>query len=102
MGMLGLVPAKHEGRRLEPHAGVPDLPGAAAEPADQAAAAPGAGEAAAPDRACGPHQVRSLGFMHDQVSDGRTFWLFNVLDDFTREGRAFGGSTRMQKLAMAA
>ncbi len=25
------------------------------------------------------------GFLHDQLNDGRTFRLFNVLDDFNRE-----------------
>ena len=32
------------------------------------------------------NQVWSMDFMHDQLSDGRTFRLFNVLDDFRREG----------------
>lgn len=32
------------------------------------------------------NQVWSMGFMHDQLSDGRTFRLFNVIDDFNREG----------------
>lgn len=32
------------------------------------------------------NQVWSMGFMHDQLADGRRFRLFNVLDDFTREG----------------
>ena len=30
--------------------------------------------------------VWSMGFMHDQLADGRTFRLFNVIDDFNREG----------------
>ncbi len=27
-----------------------------------------------------------MDFIHDQLSDGRSFWLFNVLDDYNREG----------------
>src|SRR5690606_34319979 len=32
------------------------------------------------------NQIWSMDFMHNQLSDGRSFRLFNVLDDFNREG----------------
>jgi putative transposase len=32
-----------------------------------------------------PNQVWSMDFMHDQMQDGRSFRLFNVIDDFNRE-----------------
>jgi putative transposase len=31
------------------------------------------------------NQLWSMDFMHDQVKDGWTFRLFNVIDDFNRE-----------------
>lgn len=32
------------------------------------------------------NQVWSMDFTHDQLSDGRTYRLFNLLDDYRREG----------------
>nr|CRH05273.1 Integrase, catalytic region [Candidatus Magnetococcus massalia] len=32
------------------------------------------------------NQIWSMGFMHDQLSDGRSFRVLNVIDDFNREG----------------
>lgn len=34
----------------------------------------------------GINEVWSMDFMHDRLTDGRAFRLFNVLDDFNREG----------------
>jgi putative transposase len=33
-----------------------------------------------------PNAIWSMDFMHEQLTDGRTFRLLNVLDDFKREG----------------
>ncbi len=35
-----------------------------------------------------PDQVWSMDFMHDLLSDGRSYRLFNVIDDYRREGIA--------------
>ena len=40
---------------------------------------------AVPDEA---NQIWSMDFMHAQLSDGRSFRTFNVIDDFNREGLA--------------
>lgn len=33
-----------------------------------------------------PNEVWSMDFMHDNLNDGRSFRLFNVIDDYNREG----------------
>lgn len=33
-----------------------------------------------------PNEVWLMDFMHDQLSDGRSIRLFNVIDDYNREG----------------
>ena len=32
------------------------------------------------------NEVRFMDFMHDQLSDGRSYRLFNMIDDYNREG----------------
>jgi len=43
--------------------------------------------------------VWSMDFMHDQLSDGRSFRIFNVINT-ERPSMAIGGITPMQKRAM--
>lgn len=35
-----------------------------------------------------PDQAWSMDFMHDQLSEGHSYRLFNVIDDYRREGLA--------------
>ena len=46
------------------------------------------------------NQVWSMDFMHDQLNDGRSFRLLNVIDDFNRE--ALGIKTPAMAYALAA
>jgi len=41
------------------------------------------------------NQVRAMDFMHDQISDGRSFRVFNVIDDFKRQGLAIEADLSM-------
>ncbi len=43
-------------------------------------------KAAVADRTGYDQAGLAMDFMHDQLSDGRNFHLFNVLDEFNREG----------------
>ncbi len=47
----------------------------------------------------GPHAInecQSMDFMHDQLEDGRNYRLFNVLDDFNREGLAIEVDSQLE------
>lgn len=48
--------------------------------------------------ACGVNQVWSIDFMSDTLKDGRTFRLFNVIDDFNRESLAIEADTSLPSL----
>jgi transposase InsO family protein len=64
---------------------VPDLQGIRAESADQAEEAYEPAKPAPLSVPTSINKVWWIDFMHDQLSDGRTFRLFNVIDDFNRE-----------------
>jgi putative transposase len=42
------------------------------------------------------NDVWSMDFMHDQLSDGRSFRAFNVIDDYNREGLALRSTSHCQ------
>lgn len=44
-----------------------------------------------------PNDIWSMDFMHDQLSDGRTFRLFNVLDDFNGRDSALKPTSRCRR-----
>jgi putative transposase len=47
------------------------------------------------------NQVWSMDVMHDQLSDGRTFRLFNVIDDFNREALYVDTDTSISSARLA-
>ncbi len=70
---------------MEPQARVPHLQGFGAQ---FAVKTPQSAGSETPEALTVPqaiNQVWSMDFMHDQLKDGRSFRLFNVLDDFNRE-----------------
>ena len=82
------VSEKRQGLYLEPQAGISDLPDATLElnlrikPRKRLVREP-------PQPLAVPaaiNEVWSMDFMHDQLADGRSLRLFNVIDDYNREG----------------
>lgn len=85
-GAVFLVSAQREGLSLEPQAGVPDhrqLELNLRIKPRKRMVCERPQPLTVPD---GRNQVWSMDFMHDQLGDWRTFRLFNVIDDFNREG----------------
>lgn len=66
---------------LQPQAGVRDLPGVGAEFTDQAEEAP---QPLSEPKAI--NEVCSMDIKHDNLADGRNDRLFNLIDDYNREG----------------
>ena len=40
-----------------------------------------------------PNEIWSMDFMHDQLADGRSIGLFNVIDDYCITGDSFTGAS---------
>ena len=81
-----LVLAQCERSQVEPQACIPYLPGAGVELAYQAQETLGGEKSAALAVPDAKNEVWSMDFMYDQLSDGRSYHLFNMIDDFNREG----------------
>lgn len=82
------VPAQRKRLPLQPQKGVPDLLRAIAEHVHQAEKRLKRDKSeplAVPESS---NECWSMDFMHDQLSDGRSVRLLNVIDDFNREALA--------------
>lgn len=82
------VPAQRQRPPLQPQKGVPDLLRAVAEHAHQTQKRLRRDKPeplAVPESS---NECWSMDFMHDQLSDGRSVRLLNVIDDFNREALA--------------
>jgi len=82
---LFFVPAQRQGLSMESQARIAHLQGAGSQFTDQASQ--GLVREKPEDLTVpqGINQMWSMDFMHDQLEGGRTFRLFNVIDDFNRE-----------------
>lgn len=82
------VPAQRKRLPLQPQKGVPNLLRAVAEHANKAEKRLKRDELEPLTVPESRNECWSMDFMHDQLSDGRSVRLLNVIDDFNREALA--------------